>query len=122
MDFVTLSPKTSEVASKTLNKAYWNDKKNKIIEKLGNIKIYVFIDWANDDSPIVTFSQKLTKSEQGVFIQDASKFFKNEGMTFVLPLHGGFMGNKASILSFGNSKVYDSMVPQFETFNTIETI
>jgi len=122
LDFVTLSPKTSEVASKTLNKSYWDDRKNKIIEKLGNIKIYVFIDWANNDSPIVTFSQNLSKSEQGIFIRDAYNFFEEEGMIFILPVHGGFMGNQASILSFGNSKVYDSMAPQFGTFETIENI
>jgi len=122
LDFITLSPTTEMIATKTLDHIWWSDKRTSITEKFGNIPIYVFIDWANDDSPIVTFSQKLSKAEQKTFIIDAYKFFKNEGMIFVLPLHGGFMGNKASILSFGTQKVYDSMAPQFETFTTDESI
>ncbi len=122
LDFVTLSPTSDMIASKTLDKVYWDDEMSKIREKLGEIPIFVVIDWSNDESPLVTFSQRLSKPEQGVMLISMYNFFKDEGMTFVLPLHGGFMGNHASVLSFGNSKVYDSMAPQFGTFNTIVNI
>jgi len=122
LDFITLSPTTEMIATQTLDHAWWSDKRARITEKFGNIPIYVFIDWANNDSPIVTFSQKLSISEQRTFLVNANNFFKNEGMIFVLPLHGGFMGNNANLLSFGNQKVYDSLAPQFETYTTVETI
>ncbi|KCZ70782.1 hypothetical protein ANME2D_02807 [Candidatus Methanoperedens nitroreducens] len=122
LDFVTLSPTSDMIARKNLNMAEWSSRKARIREELGDVKIFVFIDWANDDSPLVTFSQKLSKTEQKEMLAEMHKFFKSEGMTFVLPLHGGFMGNNARVLSFGNSKVYDSVAPQFETFNTINEI
>ncbi len=122
LDFVTLSPTSDMIARKNFDKAEWSDKKSKIKEKLGEIPIFVFIDWSNDDSPLVTFSQKLTKEEQAKLLIEMHKFFKSEGMTFILPLHGGFMGNRATILSFNNAKVYDSIAPQFGTFNTFEQI
>jgi hypothetical protein len=122
LDFVTLSPTSDMIASKNLNKAYWDEKKNKIVDKLGGVEIYVFIDWANDDSPLVTFSQKMSKNEQSEMLIEMNQFFKDEEMIFVLPLHGGFMGNRANVLSFGDSRVYDSLAPQFGTFSTIENI
>ena len=122
LDFVTLSPTSDMISGNNFDKTEWSGKKTKIRDKLGDIPIFVFIDWSNDNSPLVTFSQELSKAEQGVLLTEMDAFFKGEGMTFVLPLHGGFMGNQASILSFGNSKVYDSKAPEFGTFNNIEAI
>ena len=35
------------------------------------------------------------------------------------PIHGGWMGNNATILAFDSFKVYDALAPEFNTYGTI---
>jgi len=56
-----------------------------------------------------------------IFISQKREKF-NLPITFVYPLHGGWMGTNAKILTFGKFKVYDALVPEFETYETIKNL
>lgn len=126
LDFVTLTPSASEIAQKKLNEKSWVNNANKIKAKLGNIPIFVFIDWSDNDTPLSAFSQKLDKTEQNELIAYLDNFSKSKGMIFVYPVHGGNMGSNSKIRSFGMNndygRVYDSLAPEFDTFETIKQL
>lgn len=126
LDFVTLTPSASEIAQKKLNEKSWVNDANKIKAKLGNIPIFVFIDWSDNDTPLSAFSQKLDKTEQNELIAYLDNFSKSKGMIFVYPVHGGNMGSNSKIRSFGmnndHGRVYDSLAPEFDTYEMIKEL
>lgn len=120
LDFVTLSPSSMEVREMKFNVEDWNFRLNAIREKFGDIPVFSFIDWAcSVESPLGQFSQKLSREKQSNFLRMADEFFSERNIIFIYPLHGGNMGFDAEILSFGVSKVYDSLAPEFQTYSTI---
>jgi hypothetical protein len=48
--------------------------------------------------------------------------FSKKRIIFVYPVHGGWMGDKAEIRSYGKSRVYDSLAPEFQTYETIKEL
>lgn len=119
LDFITASPSSQEILSKTLDDAKWTEIKEKVQEKLGNTPLFAFIDWCDDGAPMSVFSQKLSKDEQREFLVYADDFFRGKGINFIYPVHGGFMGGSAEKLSFGEHTFYDALAPEFETYDTI---
>jgi len=101
----------------------WDKRLKLIRKKFGNIPVFAFIDWAGSTkTPLGEFSQVLTKEEQEEFLRKADDFFSRRNVIFVFPVHGGFMGQDAKILSFGKSRVYDSFAPEFNTYKTIKDL
>ncbi len=124
VDFITFSPTNREIENKKLDKPL-RDKEIKIIrEKYGDIPVFAFIDWSFDDSPTVRFSQKLSKEEQREVLKTFDKSFNEMNVNFIYPLHGGYMGkgNITKTLSFGRFTVYDSLAPEFQTYETIKEL
>ena len=120
VDFVTMTPSVEEVISMRLNDSRWDREIKEIRDELGDIPVFVFIDWADTtDTPLGKFSQALTPEEQKEFLKIADKFFQERGINFIYPLHGGYMGEKATITSFDNQRIYDSIAPEFDTYKTI---
>ena len=120
LDFVTFTPSISEVLSLQLDEQKWDLWISTVRDKMGDIPIFVFVDWASTiKTPLGAFSQNLTQEQQCQFIEMADRFFSERGVVFLYPLHGGYMGRDAVKLSFGVSKVYDSLAPEFQTYNTI---
>ncbi len=120
LDFVTVTPSNEETANKTLDETRWEETINAIRQIHGNVPVFAFIDWTGNASPLATFSQKLRPDNQKKAIEAFDAAFARMGVTFVYPLHGGDMGKKASRLSFGKLRVYDSLAPEFATFATIK--
>jgi len=123
LDFVTISPSSIEVREMKLDEEKWNERLKLIRKKFGNIPIFAFIDWAGTiKTPLGQFSQILTKKQQRDFLKIADEFFSQRDVIFIYPVHGGWMGNDAQILSFGKSRVYDSLAPEFQTYNMIREL
>jgi len=123
LDFVTLTPSPEEVSSMHLDELKWDDRLEKIRDKQGDVPVFAFIDWAGTtNTPLGVFSQELSKEEQREFLKIADDFFSKKGIIFIYPVHGGFMGQDATILSFGRSKTYDSLAPEFGTYETIKQL
>ena len=123
LDFITVSPSSREVRTLKLNAPKWDERLKKIREKFNDIPVFAFIDWAGSTkTPLGQFSQVLSKEQQCRFIEMADEFFTKRGVMFVYPVHGGWMGNDAKILSFGRSRVYDSLAPEFNTYPTIKQL
>ena len=120
LDFVTASPRIREIKERKLNDTKWEFIINITREKLGDVPIIAFIDWADTtNTPLGVFSQKLSKEEQREFLKYADRYFRKRGIIFAYPVHGGFMGKDAKILSFGKLGAYDSLAPEFDTYETI---
>lgn len=123
LDFVTVSPSTEEIKEMRLNEKRWDEGLTTVNKKFGNIPILAFIDWASTaNTQLGVFSQNLSKEEQRKFLKTADDFFTKKGVIFVYPIHGGWMGEDATILAFGQSKAYDSLAPEFETYETIREL
>jgi hypothetical protein len=124
LDFVSISPSPEEIKNKKLNETAWKEKIKLTKQIYGDdIVIIAFIDWAfTADTPLGVFSQVLNKEEQREALINFDKFFKENGILFAYPVHGGFMGRNATILAFGKYYKYDSLAPEFETCNTIKEL
>ena len=120
LDFVTTTPTAQEVREMRLDEARWDERVVAIRERYGEVPILAFIDWASTtETPLGQFSQLLSPEEQREFLRLADEFFAERDVVFVYPVYGGWMGNDAEILSFGLSRVYDSLAPEFDTYGTI---
>nr|MCR5854103.1 alpha-glucosidase C-terminal domain-containing protein [Thermodesulfobacteriota bacterium] len=123
LDFVVITPTVEEIRDLTLNEKRWDEIVSKIKERLPKAKILAMIDWGGTtNTPLGVFSQELSKEEQREFLKIADEFFSKKGIIFVYPVHGGFMGQDARILSFGKLKTYDSLAPEFQTYETIKEL
>lgn len=122
-DFVTISPFPAEVKDMKLNEKTWEERLVGIKKKFGDIPVYVFIDWASSTkTQLGVFSQYLNKKKQREFLKMADGFFTKKGAVFVYPVHGGWMGGDAKTLSYGQFKAYDSLAPEFDTYETIKSL
>ena len=120
LDYVLVTLTMKEVRNLELDEKRWNEIVSKVKERLPKAKILAIIDWAGTtNTPLGVFSQELSKEEQKEFLRIADDFFRRKGVTFIYPVHGGFMGQDAKILSYGKSKTYDSLAPEFDTYGTI---
>lgn len=128
IDFVTIYPyphKNEIYPQKAIDKERWINKINNIrSSKLSGILIFSFIDWGvSKESPIGYFSQKLTPQEQRELLRNIDEFTSSQGVIFAYPVHGGYMGPKDKIIkSFGYSTTYDSLAPEFQTYETIKEL
>jgi hypothetical protein len=122
VDFVTLSPTIEEVLQKRLDEEKWTRAQALVRAKYGEIPLIAFIDWSFDESPLVAFSQRLTPQEQRETLREFDRTFRELEVLFAYPVHGGFMGRNATKLSFGWSYKYDSLAPEFGTYETIREL
>ena len=119
LDFITGSIHQREILNMEMDEAEWEEKISFLREKMPNVTIFVFFDYGYDDSPMEIFSQVLSPQEQRKFLKIADEFFRRKGITFIYPVHGPDMGPDAKILSYGKSRCYDSLAPEFQTYETM---
>ncbi len=123
LDFVTITPEPEEIYYGKFNEEKWDKINLKVEEKFGKIPRFVFIDfgWAKN-SPMDVFSQMLSKKEQREWLGKADAFFQGKGMIFMYPVRGGDFTPGAKRLSFGKNAKYDSLAPEFDTYETIKEL
>lgn len=130
VDIAMLSPSADEIKDKytgkigQFNDKLWNEITKQIRDKL-DLPIFVRIDYGGGRTPLGVFSQELTKDEAREFLKTADDYFTNKGMTFIYPVHGGDMapyGGSAPKLSYGKYNWYDSLAPEFDTYETIKEL
>jgi len=122
VDFVTATPSAEEIQG-GLDGQRWDDIKGKIKEKTGDLPVLAFIDWGGPgNTPILAFSQTLNPAQQREFLVNADDFFTKKGIVFVFPVHGGTFGENAKRLSYDRYPVYDSLAPEFNTYETIRKL
>ena len=129
VDGAMTSPLPNEIFNKTtgtigeFNEKGWDDIVNKI--KRYGIPIFARIDYGGTGrSPLRVFSQELNKEEAEEFLRKADEFFLKKGIIFIYPIHGGDMGPKKELkkLSYGKFNWYDSLAPEFQTYETIKEL
>jgi len=122
LDFVTISPSSNEVYSMELNEDYWDIRIKKIREKLGNALIFAYLDVGAEHLPLTIFAQNLSSSKQRQFLEYADDFFQKRGVNFIYPVHGGWFGKNPKKLAFGKFNIYDSLAPEFQTYEIIKKL
>ena len=122
LDFVTVTPSSNEVYSMELNEDYWNVRIKKIKEKLGDIPIFAYMDIGFERLPLTVFAQNLSTIEQREFLEYSDDFFQKKGLIFIYPVHGGWFGKNPKKLAFGKFNIYDSLAPEFQTYETIKEL
>jgi len=128
LDFVTVSPTVAEIREKRLDEDRWRRMISKIKEKHGEIPIFALIEWSYPaaplarDIPLGVFSQHLSREEQRELIRSLDKFFKEKGIIFIYPVHGGFIGRDATKLAFSSYYKYDALAPEFQTYEQIKEL
>ncbi|VVB91408.1 Uncharacterised protein [uncultured archaeon] len=122
-DFVTMSPSETEVLNQTFDEAAWDTAISQARRNRDDMPIIAFIDWADTiETPLGAFSQNMSKENQSKFLMTADAFFQEKGVIFSYPMHGGYLGANASILSFGAYPYYDALAPESDTYGTIRQL
>lgn len=122
LDFVTLTIPPDEILSMRLDESAWDEKLNAVRKHHPGARIFIFFDYGYPNSPAEVFSQRLTQEEQREFLRMADEFFAKKNVTLIYPVHGPFMGENIEVLSFGKFRAYDSLAPEFKTYETIKEL
>lgn len=122
LDFITVSPSIMEISERKLAKRWEKDIGK--IKSLHNTPIFAFINWEYSNvSQMPVFSQTVTKQDQRETIKILDEAFSKIGINFIYPVYGGFMGTgKRMKLSFKRYRTYDSLAPEFETYEAIKAL
>ena len=130
IDIAMTSVSSDEILNKNNGKMgkfdeeIWNEVIEIINENLG-MPIFARIDYGGiGRSPLRVFSQELTPEQQRDFLKIADIFFSSRGINFIYPIHGGDMGPAKEVnrLSYGKFNWYDSLAPEFQTYETIKEL
>lgn len=123
LDFLTSAISIKELENKKPDEKRWENILINSNKKYGNVPIIAVIDWSfNSNTGLGIFSQKLNTDEASNVLRDFDNFFQTKGILFAYPVFGGNMGSDATRLSYGKSRIYDSMAPEFQTYETIKKI
>lgn len=126
LDAYMVSVSTKELRAIKMDVKKWELVENQRNEIENNdVPILVRIDYGNVGSPLSIFSQELTKSQSRQFLKTADEFFQQKGMVLIYPIHGGNMGGldgRGETLSYGEYDWYDSLAPEFQTYETIKEL
>jgi hypothetical protein len=127
LDFVTIWAATpEEILNKEISRERIKKEIANVKERIGDVPIYAFIDWGGAAPPMYAFSQQLFPEEQSEFLKYMDGFYKDfPEITLLYPVHGGSMGSITKpprVLSYGRFDVYDSMAPEFQTYETIKEL
>ena len=103
----------------------WKELVKEVKDKLG-IPLFAMIDYGGPGrTDLYVFSQELTFEEAGEFLRLADDFFSKMGIIFIYPVHGGDMGRlgvNVTKLSYGRFNWYDSLAPEFQTYEVIKEL
>jgi len=130
VDAAMVSPSSNEIKDKftgrigNFNEELWDELVEKIKKEYG-IPIFARIDYGGlGRTPLYVFSQELSKKEQREFLRKADEFFSKKGIIFIYPVHGGDMGRRSLVkrLSYSRFNWYDSLAPEFETYEIIREL
>lgn len=124
LDGVMVTIGNSEINELKMNENKWDNYKEKTKNVFGDVPIFARIDYGNVESPLAVFSEE-PKDRADQFLSIADDFFQQKGIIFIYPIHGGNMGNigqQGKILSYGQYDWYDSLAPEFQTYDQIKEL
>jgi len=116
-----LSAKNGKVK---FNEDRWNNIVNGVKEKMGESTLILsFIDNGGlEKYPMTAFSQKLTTKEQRRFLKEWDSYMRKKGIIPVYPVQDGIMGPNPQKMAYGKYNKYDSLAPEFETYEIIKEL
>ncbi|MFZ3077531.1 MAG: hypothetical protein WA139_03690 [Candidatus Aenigmatarchaeota archaeon] len=124
LDAVMMTVGAAEINSGKMNENRWDTTITKIKEKFGNTPIFARIDYGTAGSPLGALSS-LSNEDAIQFLKTADAYLQQKGVVFIYPIHGGNLGvtgQKGENLSYGKYDWYDSLAPEFGTYETIKEL
>ena len=124
VDFITAAPVADEVRY-GLFENKWNKLANMSKEK--GVSVFAFMDEVvgsikTSQCGMAPFTQEFSIEERREKLKELDEYFLNKGIVFIYPLHGGWIGYDAKVLSFGKFKIYDALAPEFQTYEIIKDL
>jgi len=118
-----------EVTFMSMSNARWNKIQQHVREIYGDITHFARLDYGSGRTGLYVFAEELTVEEANEFLTIAENFFQQRGILFILPVHGGNPCDSTQIsqnlcpkLAYGQYNWYDSLAPEFDTYDTIKSI
>ena len=118
-----------EVTFMSMSNARWNKIQQHVREIYGDITHFARLDYGSGRTGLYVFAEELTVEEANEFLTIAENFFQQRGVLFILPVHGGNPCDSSQIsqglcpkLAYGQYNWYDSLAPEFDTYDTIKSI
>jgi len=118
-----------EVKNMKMNDDEWDAIQQHIHNIYGDVPHFARLDFASGRTPMYIFAEELTVEEANKFLTIAEDFFQKRGILFILPVHGGnpcdptqIAQGKCPNLAYGQYNWYDSLAPEFDTYETIKSI
>ena len=109
MDFVTKTISRQEVHAVMINYTLWKEIVMKIGEKTNATILMVFDFGSSDDTSLAIFSQHLTLDQQRHLLKQIHDVCEKLGIVPTYPIHRGYKGSNAKILSYGKYRFYDAL-------------
>lgn len=129
LDICVVMVSADEVKNVAMNEERWNYIQETIRNMYGDTTIFARIDYGGGRSPLYVFAEELSVAEANSFLEGAENFLHERGVRLILPVHGGNPCDPAQIaqnecpkLAYSKYNWYDSLAPEFDTYNTIKSI
>ncbi len=123
LDFVTLASfNREEILNMQIDEDLWDMKISRAQSKFPNAPMITFIDSGESKAPMYYFSQELSSEQQSQFLRIADDFLQKKGVIFAYPVHGLYMSRGADTLAYSEHAFYDSLAPEFQTYETIKEL
>ena len=120
---------TEEISSQVMNEDRWNTIQQYVQNIYGNLPHFTRLDFGSGRTGLYVFAEELTVEEANEFLTIAEDFFQQRGILLILPVHGGNPCDPSQIsqnlcpkLAYGQYNWYDSLAPEFDTYDTIKSI
>jgi len=129
LDICVVMVSADEVENMMMSEGQWNYIQEIVGNIYGDIPIFARIDYGKGRSPLYVFAEELSVEEANSFLVVAENFLRERDVRLILPVHGGnpcdntqIAQGKCPKLAHGQFNWYDSLAPEFDTYETIKSI
>jgi len=129
IDIAMTTISVEEIRRRQINRERWRNVKEIIHRIYGDVEHFARIDYGFGTTPLYVFAEELSPLEQRKFLIEADEALRKMNVLLILPVHGGNPCDERQIRkgrcprrAYGRYNWYDSLAPEFFTYDAIKTI
>ena len=129
VDICLTSIGVNEISSLSMDRTRWDTIQRIVHDIYGDVTHFARIDFGSGRTGLYVLAEELSVEEANEFLTIAEDFFQQRGVLLILPVHGGNPCDPLQIsqglcpkLAYGKYNWYDSLAPEFDTYDTIKSI
>lgn len=129
IDVAMTTISVEEIRRRRIDRERWREVREIIRRIYGDVEHFARIDYGFGTTPLYVFAEELSPSEQRRFLIEADEVLRKMGILLILPVHGGnpcdqrqIRQGKCPRRAYGKYNWYDSLAPEFNTFDAIKAI